>query len=40
MDPTSKAVTRKRKIVGWRQHARRIAENRARYRTPPRPLGR
>ena len=35
MDSTSKLVPRKRSIVGWRQMARRISENRSWQRTPP-----
>ena len=38
MDPTVKPQSRKRLIVGWRQVARRTAENRSRHRTPPTPL--
>jgi hypothetical protein len=34
MDSSVKAVPRKRLVVGWRQLARGIAENRARYRLP------
>ena len=35
MEPTVKNETRKRVIVGWRQLARRVTENRNRQRTPP-----
>jgi hypothetical protein len=38
MDPIGKAEPRKRQIVGWRQVARRISENRARQRPAPVPL--
>jgi hypothetical protein len=38
MVPIAKAGPRKRLIVGWRQVARRIAENRSRYHHPPQPL--
>jgi hypothetical protein len=38
MDPIGKAGPRKRHIVGWRQVARRVSENRSRQRTPPTPL--
>jgi len=35
MDTSGKHVPKKRLIVGWRQVARRIAENRSRHRLPP-----
>lgn len=37
MEATFKAGIRKRSIVGWRQAARRVAENRSRQRPPPPP---
>ena len=33
----SAVKTRKRVVVGWRQVARRVSENRSRQRTPPPP---
>jgi len=38
METTAKTGTRKRHIVGWRQVARRVSENRSRQRTPPAPV--
>jgi hypothetical protein len=37
MDPIGKVVSRKRSVVGWRQAARRVTENRTKHRTPPPP---
>jgi hypothetical protein len=38
MDPIAKTGPRKRHVVGWRQVARRVSENRSRQRTPPAPV--
>jgi hypothetical protein len=38
LEPIAKAGLRKRHVVGWRQVARRISENRSRQRTPPAPV--
>lgn len=35
IDTSAKPELRKRQVVGWRQVARRIAENRARQRARP-----
>jgi len=35
MDTSSKSQPRKRLIVGWRQVARRVTENRVRQSPPP-----
>ena len=38
MEPIAKGGPRKRQVVGWRQVARRVSENRSRQRTPPAPV--